>query len=136
MPQFDNKIGTHEFLSMQGQVVFPQERIERIVWPGVDYTRFRRAGTGTDPFRLTTLVNAADENDAYLLISQYKALITGGLQAFVRNSVDYSLTYSLKAQVLDVQETASHAVNQWCNSFDDNDGWLLSAQWTLELKGV
>lgn len=124
-----------KFVSMNGVVPTPQERIERVLIPGVPYQTYRHQNTSSgEPFVLRTVRDVEDIDAGRALLKNYVTLKTTG-QKLIKDDYNYETEDSLLVFVLDVIFVRLHAVT-WCNAFDDTNEARLEVDWQLEFRDV
>ena len=131
MPYLENKIGIHQFISLDGEIVAPAQVKVVDDRYGVDGSEFILTGKKGQPFTLVSSVDCEDYADAVATLNAYKQLIEEGAVEVVQGGVS-SDDFGYAVNVLNVngrpQVLAGIAVG---NSFSSGKQGFLTAQWTL-----
>lgn len=83
------KIGSFQFVSLDGEIALPYQHAETIQRPGVDGTGFIQTGKFGDEFELTTGVDVSTYANALILETSYKSICNSQIVNLIRNGYSY-----------------------------------------------
>lgn len=127
MPIHTNSIGGFEFLSMEGQVFYRQQDIERIERLGVSGSGARRLGERGKPFDVLTMNYEADEQAAADKFQEYVDLKNDSdLVGVVRHDVPEGFFL-----ILEVREQGRYAIMNAVGGFTGGEECCHEVVWTL-----
>ncbi len=128
----DNRIGTFDFVSLQGQVGQITEDLELITRPGVYGVGFWKTGQRGKPFELTSSVDTVDFASARTTYLEYLALIGADPVDLHWNVLDISTLEGIQFVVTHCElvemKAIKTAVGKVINA--PSEGWLV-CRWTL-----
>ncbi len=128
----DNKIGTHTFIALIGQVDAPKERLSAPVQrPGVDGTGVRKEATKGRMFQLTSRVDATDLEDGWSRLSDYQELIKEDPVALIKDDHEFDGVDGWKVKVWDVRLRRLGPIIGATGGLNDPSGAWLECVWSL-----
>lgn len=140
MAGFTFSIGSHTFLSLEGNLGLYQDQIEILNLAYKDGSALRSMGQRSEPFVLTSCVDLENEVLAYEKADAYKLLVSAGNQVLVWRSVNLSTAASLtnkwKVNVIKVSSPRvikAYNIVGGLNRTAGQNGVMLYCDWTLQL---
>lgn len=127
-------IGTHSFLSLDGEPGLLKTVVEVMTLPYYDGEAVRSMGIHSEPFTMTSCVDLADYVAAENKLYEYAALIGQSPVQFEWRSVSFSALALV--QVLDVRASKKIPAGSLVgglNLSNGSDGCMLYADWLLRL---
>ncbi len=125
-----NKIDVHQFISLTGQIIAPQQGKVIDDRAGVDGSEFMLIGKKGRPFQLISQVDCDDYANAHDTLNAYRQLITTGAVQIVQGGVSGD-DYGYRVNVLDVVGTPQRIAGAVGYYLSSGRGGFLIAQWTL-----
>lgn len=125
-----NQIGPFPFLSLDGEVVIPQQQLEIVRRVGVDGNGFWRTGTRGEPFQLQSACDTQTYADARLFAINYPLLSGGETVELVVGDFAYSMI-SLEFEVLRVDILQVIALVGGVGGLYPPSAGFVRAAWTL-----
>lgn|GEM_PF-3196877 len=125
-----DRIYVYDFISLEGQPIWPTMRIKPIQRAGVDGTAFLLIGKAGQEFTLVSGVDVADMNAGYSLLYEYQQLIGASPVTLMKGGVEHS-DVNRYVEVLNVQEERLFAIENSTGGLVANSRAYLQARWTL-----
>lgn len=124
-----DKIGSLEFIELQGDLSEPGIEVEEITRPWVDGVAFRRMGTRGRPMQLRGLVDVANAAAADALLDTYKAL-QGTLVTIRMKTVNRANYIVLNVEILGRRKVST------VSGGTTSGVWLVESGWTVQYAGT
>lgn len=100
MPVHENSIGTFELFDLVGNIYLPQQQVEIIERPGVNFSGARRTGIRGKQFELVSVEYRGSFEEAFDAYGAYKAASGGDSLSIVQNDVDWGAYLLLEVAIL------------------------------------
>lgn len=136
MAGLTQSIGSHSFLSLEGDLQMWRNELEAMVLPYRNGEALRSKGYRSKPFVLRSCVDLASETAAYNKAIDYCGLIGAGVQTLTWRSVDLSSEPSVdyKINVIDltnVRVVKAHNIVGGLNVSTGSNGVMLYCDWAV-----